>query len=717
LPKHFLNEEMPSARPGLIREAAQVQASTLDALPAHIAILDVRGEILAVNEHWRQFARENCFTGDGFGVGANYLEICGRSHVEGCEEARMAGAAIREVLAGIREQADFEYPCHAGNQQRWFRMMVTPLRANGIEGAVVMHVDVSARKFIELALDGARRRAERQAERLRLLSEIAAQLLAHDRPRDLLSTLFSRVSAHLSLEVYFNFLVSPDGSHLTLASYAGVPGGRATGLRRLEFGQAVCGTVARTQVGMTVEDVSSRCDEMTALIRELGITAYFCHPLLANGRLIGTLSFGTRQRPRFEPDEIELLRTIADQVAVALERSQLIAELVDREREAREAREAAEAASRTKDEFLAALSHELRTPLTPVLLSVQTLKDHPRLPAELLPELERMRRNVVLEARLIDDLLDLTRIARGKIQLHPEILDAHALLERVIETCIDPERGTRPRPELDFAAAESWVWGDPARLEQVFWNLLSNAFKFSGPEGCIRVRTSNEPPGWLRIEVIDNGPGIAEEALSRIFNAFEQGGRHVGRRFGGLGLGLAISKSLVELHGGAIMARSEGPGTGATFSVELASVPAPLPDAPPEESSRSEPRCSLHVLLVEDHADTADALADLLRDRGHRVAVARTLADAREAVRTAQEGEDRDPLDLIVSDLGLPDGSGIDLMRELSARYGLRGIALSGYGMDEDVRRSLEAGFTLHLTKPVAPSALIAALHKVASGF
>ncbi|MFP5286641.1 MAG: ATP-binding protein, partial [Thermoanaerobaculia bacterium] len=273
-----------------------------------------------------------------------------------------------------------------------------------------------------------------------------------------------------------------------------------------------------------------------------------------------------------------------------------------------------------------------------------------------------------------------------------------------------------PRPELDFAAAESWVWGDPARLEQVFWNLLSNAVKFSGSEGRIRVRTSNEPPGWLRVEVIDNGPGIAEEALSRIFNAFEQGGRHVGRRFGGLGLGLVISKSLVEFHGGAITARSEGLGMGATFTVELASVPAPLLEVPPEESSRSVPRRSLHVLLVEDHADTADALADLLRDRGHRVAVARTLADARRAARTAQEGNDQDPLDLVVSDLGLPDGSGIDLMRELSARYGLRGIALSGYGMDEDVRRSLEAGFTLHLTKPVAPSALIAALHEVTSG-
>ena len=560
------------------------------------------------------------------------------------------------------------------------------------------------------SLDEARRWAERQTERLRLLSDVAAQLLVHERPRNLLATLFDRIANHLGLEVYFNFLVSPDGSHLTLASCAGVPEDRVAGLRRLDFGQAVCGTVARDRTAMTIEDVSSRDDPMTALIRELGITAYSCYPLLANERLIGTLSFGTRQRGRFQPDEIDLLRTIADQVAVALERSRLMAELTEREREAREAREAAEVASRTKDEFLATLSHELRTPLTPVLLSVQALENDRRLPAELRPELERMRRNILLEARLIDDLLDLTRIARGKIRLHAEVVDAHALLKRVIETCIDTERGPCPGPRLELEAAERWVWGDPARLEQVFWNLLSNACKFTGSEGEIRVRTTNEPPGWLRIEVVDNGRGIEAEALSRIFDAFEQGGRQVTRRFGGLGLGLAISKSLVELHGGSISAHSEGPGQGATFTVELAAVPAPLSQNAPEEDAWNEPPRSLHVLVVEDHADTAGALADLLRNRGHRVAVAHTLAKGREAARALQEGDD--PLDLIVSDLGLPDGSGLDLMREMVDRYRLRGIALSGYGMDEDVRRSLEAGFVLHLTKPVSPAALMAALHE-----
>ncbi|HYO13991.1 MAG TPA: ATP-binding protein, partial [Thermoanaerobaculia bacterium] len=235
----------------------------------------------------------------------------------------------------------------------------------------------------------------------------------------------------------------------------------------------------------------------------------------------------------------------------------------------------------------------------------------------------------------------------------------------------------------------------------------------TGREGEIRVRTRNEPPGWLRVEVIDNGRGIDAGALPRIFNAFEQGGRQVTRRFGGLGLGLAISRSLVELHGGSISAHSEGLGQGATFTVELAAVPAPPSHRAPEEGVWNEPRCSLHVLLVEDHADTAEALADLLRDRGHRVTVAPTLAEGREAARAVQEGDD--PLDLIVSDLGLPDGSGLDLMREMVSRYGLRGIALSGYGMDEDVRRSLEAGFVLHLTKPVSPAALMTALHEAAA--
>lgn len=551
-----------------------------------------------------------------------------------------------------------------------------------------------------------------QAQRLALLSRIAAQLLLHERPEELLDSLFEEISAQLGLEVYFNFLVAPCGDYLFLGSYAGVSEPIASSIQRLELGQAVCGTVARDRQPKVVENVQDRSDELTALIRSLGITAYVCHPLVARDRLLGTLSFGTRQRPSFEPDEVELMRTVCDQVAAALERARLISELVDRSREAQEARAAAETASRAKDEFLATLSHELRTPLTPVLLAVQKLGSDPRLPSELQPELERMRRNVEVEARLIDDLLDLTRIARGKIQLHSEVVDVHALLAHAVEICEADLTRKGIRLHFEPGAGESWVWGDPGRLEQIFWNLLSNGIKFTDPGGEVFLRTENEPDGGLRVEVADTGVGIDPKALPRIFDAFEQGGVQMTRRFGGLGLGLAICRTLVNLHDGSIDARSEGRGRGTTFTVRLRTLPRPEEAAAVGEHRCPAASCHSHILLVEDHADTADALAELLSLAGHRVSVAGTVEEALARARRAQE---EGAIDLVISDLGLPDGSGLDLMPQLRSLYGLRGIALSGYGMEEDLQRSREAGFEVHLTKPVSPQRLSEAISRVST--
>ena len=687
------SEELPFSQTDSLRSVA------LDALPAHIALLDSRGIILGVNEAWRRFALDNGFPGESQGVGDDYLGVCAKACAHGCEEAEAVAAGIRAVLSGAAERFEMEYPCHAESQRRWFRLMVTPLPGEPRSGAVVMHVDVTARRLAE--------------ERLALLSDAAARLLLHERPRELLRDLFDEISSQLGLEVYFNFLVHPSGEYLVLDSFAGIPEGSALSLERLDFGQAVCGRVARDQQGRVVESVQGRRDEMTSLIRSFGIQAYFCHPLIARGRFLGTLSFGTRRRARFEPDELELMRTVGDQVAVALERSRLMAELTRRSREAEEARAAAEAANRTKDEFLATLSHELRTPLTPVLLTVHALQADPRLPADLRPELERMRRNIDLEARLIDDLLDLTRIACGKLEIQPEVADVHGLLEHVVAISGGGGADKGIRPRLELCAKESRVWGDPARLEQIFWNLLSNAVKFTDRGGDILVRTDNDAAGCLAVRVIDTGVGIDPETLSRIFNAFEQGGAQVTRRFGGLGLGLAISKALTGLHGGSIEAESAGRGRGATFTVRLPTVSGPSASDLARESRLSGPSRSRHILLVEDHADTAEAVADFLRGAGHRVTLARSVREALSRAREAQDGGGESPIDLVVSDLGLPDGSGLDIMPELKERYGLPGIALSGYGMEEDVRRSREAGFELHITKPVAPQALSEAIARV----
>ena len=377
------------------------------------------------------------------------------------------------------------------------------------------------------------------------------------------------------------------------------------------------------------------------------------------------------------------------------------------ERELAEAWKAAAAMNEAKDTFMATLSHELRTPLTPVLAILSSLESQEHeAQGRMASDLAMMRRNIELEARLIDDLLDLTRISRGKIDLQRAPMDLRQVIDHAVRTsCGEAVAANRIEVRSELPPGDWQLWADSSRLTQVFWNLLNNAVKFTPAGGTIRVRLRrDETPPQLVAEVADSGVGIEPDLLPRIFDAFEQGEPGTTRR-AGLGLGLAISKAIVELHGGQLSVLSAGKDQGATFTVRLPVVLSlaaePAGPAAGAESSAGTaiPR---HILLVEDHADTASALTDLLRDRGYQVSTAGSIAQAL-ALAASEEGT---PIDLVVSDLGLPDGSGLDLMRELSSRHGLSGVALSGYGMEEDVRNSHEAGFRQHLTKPVDLRAL-----------
>jgi two-component system CheB/CheR fusion protein len=381
-----------------------------------------------------------------------------------------------------------------------------------------------------------------------------------------------------------------------------------------------------------------------------------------------------------------------------------------------EARAEAEAASLAKDRFLAALSHELRTPLTPVLALASSLAEDESIPAGPRRRIDVIRRNVELEARLIDDLLDLTRIARGKLDLRLEVVDLRKVIEHTIEISCEREVAAgRLRVVTELAPEDHRLWADPSRLTQVLWNLLSNAVKFTPNGGTVTVRSC---PGAdrLALQVADTGIGIDPEAMPHIFAAFEQGRARGPRRSGGLGLGLAIGRAIAEMHGGTLTAASDGPGRGATFTLDLPrgrELPALREATLAIENPESKVH-NLRILLVEDHADTAEAMASLLSLFGHRVTTAGSVAQALAAVAATAATAENGAFDLVISDLGLPDGSGLDLMRELSARQGLRGIALSGYGMEEDVRQSLEAGFERHLTKPVSLPQLQAVLREIA---
>jgi PAS domain S-box-containing protein len=354
-----------------------------------------------------------------------------------------------------------------------------------------------------------------------------------------------------------------------------------------------------------------------------------------------------------------------------------------------------EEASRAKDQFLAMLSHELRTPLTPVLMAASALERDPTVGAQLREQFTMMRRNIELEARLIDDLLDVTRIAHGKFDLRTETVDIHDALEHAISISAADVLNKNLELTKRLQAVDHYCLADGTRLQEVFWNVLRNAVKFTPEGGKITISTRNDDHQNLVIEFSDTGPGIDPQLQSRIFDIFEQGDKSSGAGSGGLGLGLAISKRIIDLHHGAIAVQSDGPGAGATFIITLQAI-----KAPPGNTATQKPEPAFlasapaKILVVEDHTDTGEVLRRILQGMSYDVTLSKTLRNAR--ALAAQQN-----FDLLISDIGLPDGSGLELMRDFQERQKISGIALSGFGAQEDVAASAAAGFAVHLTKPI----------------
>ncbi len=414
-----------------------------------------------------------------------------------------------------------------------------------------------------------------------------------------------------------------------------------------------------------------------------------------------------------------VLRDVSERKRAAEERVRML--------RAQAARTEAEAANRAKDRFLATLSHELRTPLTPVLATVTAMLADQATEDSFRNVLEMIHRNVLLEARLIDDLLDLARIRRGTLVLKREVVDAHELVNRVIEICGDDLRNARLQLKVDLTATGHHVEADPIRLQQVLWNLIKNAIKFTPPLGRVTVRSRDQTErcngsagdagGGLLIEVSDTGIGIEADALPRVFDMTEQVEvTAASRRYGGLGLGLTLSRSIVRQHDGRLTASSAGVGQGATFTLELPTVIAPaiLPAAEPLAGLDGAAAAavslgrSVRILLVDDNADTLKFLAAILQLRGHQVLTAPDMATS---LTFASDAE----FDLLVSDIELPDGSGLELMETIRSRRGIPGIAISGFGSHEDIEQSRAAGFALHLTKPIDFRRLEQAIQELAA--
>lgn len=371
------------------------------------------------------------------------------------------------------------------------------------------------------------------------------------------------------------------------------------------------------------------------------------------------------------------------------------------------------AANRAKDDFLAALSHELRTPLNPVLLLASDGARNAEFPPQTRMDFDTIRKNVELEARLIDDMLDVTRITRGKLALEMKPVDVHAAVHDAAATVHAEVERKQMELTLNLNAEFPIVMGDAVRLRQIFWNVLKNAVKFTPERGKITVETRNVSGDRLMVVITDTGIGMEPKEIEHIFGAFAQGNHH----FGGLGLGLAISRALVELHAGTIRAASEGKGRGATFSIELPALKEaqmqrtdkarpPVPAATLESMAAAQ---RVRILLVEDHEPTRTSLTHLLLRRNYKVSPAASVSEARALA-------EKEKFSLVISDIGLPDGNGYDLMEELQKHSDVKGIALTGYGMEQDVNRSHAAGFTAHLTKPVRMESLDDALSAALRG-
>ncbi len=362
---------------------------------------------------------------------------------------------------------------------------------------------------------------------------------------------------------------------------------------------------------------------------------------------------------------------------------------------------AAQAAAVAKDEFLAVLGHELRNPLAPMLTALQLVDM--KAPDSLLRERQIMRRQIDHMRRLIDDLLDVSRITRGKLEIRREPALLQVVVERSIET-VEPAARTRAQPiEVALPSEPVWVLGDETRLVQAVSNVLSNALRYGG-DGRVALALEADA-GVARIVVSDEGIGMDADALQRAFDAFYQAPQGAARKVGGLGLGLAIVRSIAALHGGQVRASSDGPGRGSRFVLELPIVAAPVDAAPPEPVHAR--RRTGRIAVVDDNLDALELIAEALRTAGHEVAA---MSDPRQALARIPEFNP----DVAILDLGMPGMDGYELAAAL-AHTGWHGrlVALTGYGQESDKARSGAAGFVVHLTKPMDVGVLLSAIEEI----
>lgn len=664
-----------------LREAHTTLRSFYDTSPVMMGVVEVdadKDDILHLTD--------NAATGRFWGVNPAYLSRRRAS------ELGVPAPILQEWVRHYRESGSmgspirFEYPHAISGNTRWLSAIVCCIERlpDGRTRCSYVAEDVTERKQVEETL-------RKQSERLRLLWEAATVLLTTDNPDAMLRTLFDKIAPHFALDTYFNFLVNESGDGLYLCSCTGIPEDEARKINRLEFGQAVCGTVALRKQPIAATYIQASDEPMVQLVKRYGVRAYACNPLLVDGQLLGTLSFASRSRDTFDADDLEFLGTICRYVTVAYQRLRLVQQLRDQDRR--------------KDEFLATLAHELRNPLAPIRNSLQILKI-PRLDTTTLERSrEMMERQVHQLVRLVDDLLDVSRVMRGKIELRKEKIELAAVAARAVETVQPLIEAQGHELTVNLPSESLPLDADPIRLAQVIGNLLTNAAKYTEPNGRIWLTAQRE--GHVAVlSVRDSGIGIAPDMLPHIFELFVQVDHAATRSQGGLGIGLTLVKNLVGMHHGTVEAHSAGLGRGSEFVVRLPLMLQEygngIEDVKDEQQPEFAHSARHRLLVVDDNRDAAESLAMLLRLYGHEVRVANDGFTALEIVKEYTPA-------LVFLDIGMPTMDGYEVARRLRQQSSLKNVrlaALTGWGQQEDRRRTAEAGFDHHLVKPPEPAVL-----------
>lgn len=596
------------------------------------------------------------------------------------DDRAMVDARWTAALRG--EPYDIAHRIIANGAVKWVReKAVLEFDEKGeLLGGFGVAQDITEQKQVEQALQWSVRRNE-------LLTRTAARLLEARDAQQIIEELCAEVMDFLDCDVFFNFVTDDETNRLRLNACAGIPENAAREIEWLDYGVAICGCVASARERIVAADITRSADARTALIRGFGIEAYCCHPLMSQGKLLGTLSFGSRSRPTFRDEEVDVMQAVSNLVAMAMTRLKM--ELALRE------------ADQRKDEFLATLAHELRNPLAPIRSGLHILKAQSDSKAARVQAM--MARQVDHIVRLVDDLMEIARIRNGKIVLRMERVDLVEVIRQAVESG-GPFLAANG-VELSVVTPDQpvHVEGDPVRLAQIVSNLLNNAGKYTEPGGRVEIALAIAD-GRAMLSVTDTGVGIPKDMLPHVFDLFAQVDRSLGRAQGGLGIGLALVRKLAALHGGDVAAHSDGQGKGSCFTLWL---PLALAfDADSHEAGKPAASVAHRVLVIDDNPDVALSMSMLLETMGVDVQIA---VDGPAGVAAAVEFR---PM-LVLLDLGMPGMDGFETAQRLRATpegAAATLVALTGWGGEETRARTKAAGFDLHLTKPASVDDLRRAL-------